>query len=132
MKSLHTTARVAAVIGAVGSVALTLYAGRSNNLPFLMVLMAGWVFAPFFGYAVASRLSGRWSPSTRAVLDVVILTITVAALAIYARDVLRPPQSQGARVYVAVPVVSWMLLLAVAVAGFLSGRRRRNHDTPPP
>jgi len=123
VKSLHTAARAAAVIGALGSVALTLYAGRNNNLPFLMVLMAGWVFAPFFGYAAASRFSGRWSAPTRAALDVTILIITVIALAIYARDVLAPPPSQGARVYVAVPIVSWILLLAVAVAGFLSGRR---------
>jgi len=123
VKSLHTAARAAAVIGALGSVALTLYAGRNNNLPLLMVLMAGWVFAPFFGYAVASRFSGRWSTSTRAALDVTILMITVAALTIYTRDVLRPPPSQSARVYVAVPIVSWLLLLAVALAGFLSGRR---------
>jgi hypothetical protein len=123
VKHLHTAARAAAVIGALGSVALTLYAGRNNNLPLLMVLMAGWVFAPFFGYAGASRFSGRWSAATRAALDVTILMITVAALAIYTRAVLRPPPLQSARVYVAVPIVSWMLLLAVALAGFLSGRR---------
>ncbi len=121
--SLPTVARAAAILGAAGSVALTLYAGRNNNLPFLMVLMGGWVFAPFFGFALARRFSGRWSPATRAALDVVILIITVAALAIYTRGVLRPPQSQGARVYVAVPIVSWILLLAVGVAGFLSSRR---------
>jgi len=120
---LHAAARVGAVIGAVGSVALTLYAGRNNNLPFLMILMAGWVFAPFFGYAAARRFSGRWSTATRAALDLAILMITVAALAIYTLAVLRPPPSQGARVYVAVPIVSWMLLLAVGVAGFLSSRR---------
>ena len=120
---LRAVARVAAIVGAVGSVGLTLYAGRNNNQPFLMVLMSGWVFAPFFGFALAARFSGRWSAATRAALDVVILIITVAALATYTLAVLNPPQSQGARVYVAVPIVSWILLLAVAVAGFLSGRR---------
>src|SRR3989442_15619059 len=93
---IHRTAQFAAVVGAVGSVALTLYAGRNNNLPFLMVLMAGWVFAPFFGYALASRLSGRWSPVTRAALDVAIIIIAVASLVIYARDALRPPASKAA------------------------------------
>jgi hypothetical protein len=121
--SLHTAARAGAVIGAVGSVALTLYAGRNNDLPFLMVLMGGWVFAPFFGFALASRFSGRWSPVTRAALDVVILIITVAALAIYTRDLVTAPHTKGAFVYVAVPTVSWLLLLAVAAAGFLSARR---------
>ena len=127
MKSLHTTARVAAVIGAVGSVALTLYAGRSNNLPFLMVLMAGWVFAPFFGFALASSVSARWSPAARTALDVVIVVIAAAALGIYARDALQPPQRRAV-VYVLVPVVSWLFLLGIAAAGFASRRR----DSPPP
>lgn len=127
MKSLHTAARVAAVIGAVGSVALTLYAGRSNNLPFLMVLMAGWVFAPFFGFALASKVSARWSPAARTALDVGIVVIAVAALGIYARDALQlPPRRAG--VYVLVPIVSWLLLLGIAAAGFVS----RGRDSPPP
>jgi len=127
VKSLHTAARVAAVIGAVGSVALTLYAGRSNNLPFLMVLMAGWVFAPFFGFALASKVSARWSPAARTALDVGIVVIAVAALAIYARDALQPPPRRAV-VYVLVPIVSWLLLLGIAAAGFVSRRR----DSPPP
>ena len=127
MKSLHTAARVAAVIGAVGSVALTLYAGRSNNLPFLMVLMAGWVFAPFFGFALASKVSARWPPAARTALDVGIVVIAVAALGIYARDALQPPPRRAV-VYVLVPIVSWLLLLVIAAAGFAS----RGRDSPPP
>ena len=127
MKSFHTAARVAAVIGAVGSVALTLYAGRSNNLPFLMVLMAGWVFAPFFGFALASKVSARWSPAARTALDVGIVVIAVAALGIYARDALQPPPRRAV-VYVLVPIVSWLLLLGTAAAGFAS----RGRDSPPP
>jgi len=128
VKSLHTTARVAAVIGAVGSVALTLYAGRNNNLPLLMILMSGWVFAPFFGYAVASRVSARWSAFTRAALDATIIVIAVGSLAIYGNDVLRPPAAKAAKVYVVVPIVSWLLLLGTATAGYVSRRR----DSPPP
>jgi len=115
------------VIGAVGSVALTLYAGRSNNLPFLMVLMARWVFAPFFGFALASRVSARWSPAARTALDVVIVVIAAAALGIYARDALQPPPRRAV-VYVLVPIVSWLLLLGIAAAGFVS----RGRDSPPP
>jgi hypothetical protein len=120
---LRSVARVAAIIGAVGSVALTLYAGRNNNQPFLMVLMSGWVFAPFFGYGLATRFSGRWSAVTRTALDVLIVMVAVAALAMYTRDVATAPHTKGAFVYVAVPAVSWLLLLAVAAAGFLSTRR---------
>jgi hypothetical protein len=127
--SLHTAARVATVSGAVGSVALTLYAGRNNNLPLLMVLMAGWVFAPFLGYALASRVAGRWSAFTRAALDVVIIVIAVASLALYGRDALRPPATQAAKVYVALPGVSWLaLLIGVPLAALIA--RRRTVPTP--
>src|SRR6266699_2019354 len=95
---LHRAAVVAAVVGAAGSVALTLYAGRNNNLPLLMVLIAGWVFAPFFGFAVASRISNRWSQGTRAALDVLIIVIAIASLTIYARDALGPAHAKRAAV----------------------------------
>ena len=118
---LHKAARVAAIVGAIGAVALTLYAGRSPQRG-VMVLMAGWVFAPFFGYAVVNRFSGRWSSSTRAALDIVLVVIAAAALLVYARDALQqPPRRAGP--YVLVPILSWLLLLPVVVAGFLSGRR---------
>ena len=118
---LHTVAQTASVVGAVGAVALTLYAGRGNGLPFLMVLMAGWVFAPFFGYALATRLATRWPTSARTALDVAILLIAIASLAVYISDVAGPPHVRRATVYVAVPIVSWLLMLVVVpVAVFLT------------
>jgi len=128
---LHTTAQVAAIVGAVGSVALTLYAGRNNNLPFLMILMSGWVFAPFVAYALASKYSGSWAPSTRAALDGVIVLVAVASLVIYVRDVLRPPASKAAAVYVATPIAAWLLMLtSVSIAALLSRRRSRSVPIP--
>ena len=128
---LHTAAQVAAVVGAVGSVALTLFAGRNNNLPFLMILMSGWVFAPFMAYALASKYSGRWAPSTRAALDFVIVLVAVASLAIYGRDVLRPPASKAAAVYVATPIAAWLLMLiSVSITALLSRRRSRSVPIP--
>lgn len=119
---LHAVAKLAAVVGAVGAVALTLYAGRGSPQRGVMVLMAGWVFAPFFGYAMANRFGERWSNATRGALDVVLLVIAAAALVVYARDALQPaPRRAGP--YVLVPIVSWLLLLPVVVAGFVSGRR---------
>lgn len=118
---LHRVAQVAAVAGAVGAVALTLYAGRGNGLPFLMVLMAGWVFAPFFGYALATRLATRWPASTRTALDIAILLIAIVSLAFYLYDVAGPPHVRRATVYVAVPIASWLLMLiGVPVVAFLT------------
>jgi len=123
---MQKVARLAAIVGAVGSVALTLYAGRSSPQQFVMVLMAGWVFAPYFGYALARQFSARWSAGTRSALDVIIVVIAAAAVAIYARDALQPPPRRAGP-YVLVPIVSWLILLVAAVAGWWSSRRA-NHS----
>ncbi len=109
-------------MGAIGAVALTLYAGRGSPQRLLMVLMAGWVFAPFFGYALLTRLAARWSSVARFALDLAILVIAMAALVIYGRDALQPaPRRAGP--YVLVPSLSWVVLLVIAAAGWLSSRR---------
>ena len=125
MIALHRAARAAAIVGAIGAVALTLYAGRTSPQRGVMVLMAGWVFAPFFGYAVLSRFSRGWSSATRAALDAVLIVIAVAALVVYARDALQPPPRRAGP-YVLVPILSWLLLLPVIVAGWRSGLSRRS------
>ncbi|PYO87136.1 MAG: hypothetical protein DMD58_15410, partial [Gemmatimonadetes bacterium] len=127
---LHRTAKVAAVVGAVGSVALTLYAGRNNNLPLVMVLIAGWVFAPFFGFALASRISSRWSQGTRAALHVVIIVIAIASLTLYARDALGPAHAKRAAIYVAVPNVAWLLMLICVPLTAVIARRSRSVQIP--
>jgi hypothetical protein len=128
---LHRTAQVAAVVGAIGSVALTLYAGRNNNLPLLMILMSGWVLAPFMGYALASRYSGSWVASTRAVFDGAIVLVAVVSLVMYTRDALRPPASKAAAVFVAVPIGAWLLMLiGVPLAALISRRRSRSVHIP--
>src|SRR3989442_4308945 len=102
---LHKTARVAAVAGAVGSVALTLYAGRNNNLPLLMVLMAGWVVAPFVWFALASLISHRWSEPARAALDIRILLMAFLPLTSYPLKPPGPANAKPATVYFAVSII---------------------------
>jgi len=128
---LHRTAQVAALVGAVGSVALTLYAGRNNNLPLLMILMAGWVLAPFMGFALVSRYSGSWAASTRAVLDGIVVLVAVASLVVYTRGALGPPASKPAAAFVAVPIGAWLLMLiGVPLTALISRRRSRSVQIP--
>jgi uncharacterized membrane protein len=120
---LQPLAQTAAVIGAVGAVALTLYAGRNNGLPLLMILMSGWVFAPFFGYAVIRKIAGRRSSFPLASLDGVVIVMAVVALAIYAQNVVHLPTSKPAAVFVAVPIASWVVMLIVVVIASFIARR---------
>ena len=120
---LHSSARVAAVVGAVGSMALMLYAGRANQHILVTVLFVFWVLAPFVALAWADRMSVRWSVVTRTALQWMTLAITVGSLAIYLLRVLRPPRTTGAFVFVAVPVASCLLAaIVLAVAALLSRR----------
>ena len=107
---LHSIARVAALLGAIGSVALTLYAGRGNSLPFLMILMSLWVIAPFVGYALAGRFSARWSAAARKALDVVIVLAAIVSVVVYAVAALKSPRPR-ATPFVAAPVFAWVLML---------------------
>src|SRR5258705_8466278 len=118
---LHNSARVGAVVGAVGSMALMLYAGRANQHVLVTVLFVFWVLAPFVALAWADRMSVRWSVVTRTALHWVTLVITVGSLAIYVHRVLRPPRTTGAFVFVAVPVASCLVVsISVACAALLS------------
>lgn len=121
---LHVAAPIAAVTGALGSVALMLRAGHPP--PLLRVLFAIWVVSPFIGLVLANRASTRWLVPTRATLDSVTLVLTVASLAIYLDRLLRPPASTAAFVFVVVPLASWLLMATVVpIAAFLS--RRLSH-----
>jgi hypothetical protein len=122
---LHRIAQAGALVGALGSIALTLYAGRNNNLPFLMILISGWVLAPFMGYALAGRYSTRWAAATRAVLDAIIVLVALASLVIFARAAMNPPASKPGGPFVAVPIVGWLLMFVAVPVTELIARRRQ-------
>jgi hypothetical protein len=84
-----------------------------------------WVLSPFLALAWADRVSKRWSVPTRATLHSVMLVITLASLAIYAYDALRPRTAQPAFVFVVVPPASWLLAaIVVAMAALITKRRK--------
>jgi hypothetical protein len=127
---LRAVALIAVMAGAVGSEVLMLHAGqRSPRL--LIVLFTIWVLSPFVALGWANVVSKRWSPLTRATLYGVTLVVTVCSLAVYGKlVVVAPPGSPNAFVWVIVPPASWLVMLAVPVVAFVSGRRSRRSGTP--
>jgi hypothetical protein len=126
MRLLRAAGLIAILAGAVGSVALTLYTGRHNPSRLLMVLFALWVLSPFAVLAVASVVSKRWSPLTRATLHIVMLVLALGSLAIYGYVAFGPPREKTAFAFVVVPPASWLLTgIVVAIAALFSGRRFR-------
>ena len=121
---LHAVALPTMVVGAVASIVLMLRAGHPPV--FLRVLFAIWVLSPFVALFAANMVSKRWSVTTRATLDSVMLVVTLISLAIYGYVVVNPPRSTPAFVWVVVPVASWMLMtIVVPVAALVSGTLSR-------
>ena len=122
---LRRAALIAVLLGALGSEVLMVRAGqRTSRL--LLVLFVGWVLSPFLAVVLAEVVSKRWSVLTRATLYGATLVLTLASLAIYIDDALRPRKAQPAFVFVVVPLVSWLLMaIVVPIAALLSGRLSR-------
>jgi hypothetical protein len=120
---LRTTVLIAVVAGAVGSIALTLRAGRATPR-LLLVLFVLWVLAPFVALAWATVVSTRWSAVTRAALYAVALFVTLGSLAVYGDLIKRPAGTANAFVFVVVPPVSGLLLAIVGAIAALIARRQ--------
>src|SRR5258708_20050423 len=114
LRRLRAAALVAVLAGAVGSVGLTLYAGRRNDSRILMVLFALWVLSPFVALVSASIASKRWLALTRATLYSATLVVTLSSLVIYGVVALGPPRGHTSFVFAVVPPPSSFLLAIAA------------------
>jgi hypothetical protein len=120
---LRAMALVAVLVGAIGSVGLTLSAGR-HSPRFLLVLFLLWVLSPFVAFLLVDRVSKGWSVLTRATLYSVMLVVTLSSLAIYGNVVWISPTSRPAPVFLLVPLGSWLLMAVVVSMAALASRRR--------
>ncbi|HLQ68173.1 MAG TPA: hypothetical protein VK124_01510 [Gemmatimonadales bacterium] len=109
-RALRTVALVAAVVGAVGSIAFILRVGHRNKSIVLLAMFVLWDVAPFVGLLLAHRASRLWASSARAALYRVTLLVTLASLAIYGVVALGPPRPKPASWFLIVPVASWFLI----------------------
>jgi len=123
---LRRVARTALAIGAAGSLALMVYAGRHNRSIALVLLFTVWVSSPFVALAVADRWARRWQPASRAAFYGVMFAVSLGSLLVYAFDALRP-RPQAAFFYVLVPPTCWIIGAVILAIVALLGRRTRVH-----
>lgn len=125
----RAAALVAAAVGAVASLGLTLQAGRSTPR-FLLVLFVVWILSPFMALALAIVVSTRWSALTRATLYCVTLLVALGSPAAYG-DVVPPPAgSPRGFWFVIAPAASWLLAaIAIPLAASIARRRSRGKVT---
>lgn len=122
MGRLRAAARIAVMVGALGSVVLMLYAGRRNPSGLLLVFFILWDLSPFVALAVANTMSTAWPPRFQRLLYGAMLAVALGSLAIYTDAVLVTHMPKVARVFLLVPLGSWILILPVA---FLARRLSR-------
>jgi hypothetical protein len=123
--TLRATARVAAFVAAIGSAGLTMRAAYRISTPRLvLILVMGWVLAPFFIYFFTDLAAKRWPQLIRTVLYSVMIIISLGSLAIYIRFVLGPTRAKPAFAFVAVPPTAVLLgVIAVSIAALMSRHR---------
>ncbi len=117
-------------LGAAGSLGLMFNAGGRNQ-PVLLVLFAGWVFAPFGALALADWRYTQWSDAPRTTLHAAMLIMTFGSVALYSGVIPMPAGSRPAASYLMVPLGSWLLIALVVLAT----RRLPNNASgslPPP
>lgn len=124
---LRATALVALLAGAVGSVGLTLRAGR-HAPQILQVLFTAWVLIPFVALLLTSVVSRGWSVLTRASLYVVTLVVTGGSFTIYGLVAAEAARKNPTSTFVVVPPASCLLIaVAISVAALIA--RRRAHGS---
>jgi hypothetical protein len=83
-----------------------------------------WVVAPFAALGIAEVISKRWPGTVRKSLYWLSVLLPLGSLADYAYDAWRPPHAQAAFVFVAAPLVAWVLIaITVSLATLLARRR---------
>jgi hypothetical protein len=95
--------------GALGSLDLTLLAGKNNPSILLLAMFCGWVISPFVALFVGIWRSKILNKRTQLYLAALVGIITTLSLTGYA-GLLDMPGTKHAFVFLVVPVICWILL----------------------
>jgi hypothetical protein len=120
---LRKVSLITAIAGAIVSLGLMFATGNRPPL-FLIILFVLWVAAPYAAFVLAIRFAKRWPHAVQTTLYWTTLVVTAVSFIIYINDVLNPPASTRAFVWVLVPAVSGLASLAVVSVSALIVRSR--------
>jgi hypothetical protein len=120
---LEKISSIILVIGAMGSVGLTLYTGRNNPSIFLIAMFVAWVLSPFAGLWIADKISRRWYPVGHRAIYVCMWIVTAASIIAYSGG-FNTAETKTAFMFLVIPLASWVLLGSVLIAINLSRKRK--------
>lgn len=120
---LRLAARGACWVGAVLSLAFTLYAGRHNRSILLVVLFAGWVLLPYVGLVAADRAALRARRDIAGAIHGAALLLALVPPVIYAPVSILAPGHTATFAFLAVPFASWLAIATLLIAARLQRAR---------
>ena len=98
------------IAGALGSLDLTIMAGKNNPSILLITMFCGWVLSPFVALFVAIWRSKTLNKQGSIYLITLVVTVTAVSLFAYAGffDI---PGTKHAFFFLVIPAFCWLLLL---------------------
>ena len=109
---LRTTARIVALVGAVGSLYFMFSTGRGHNQIILPGLFTAWVLSPFAGLFISDKLSNRWTVPAHELLYWPIIVLTIGSLVAYS-GAFTPPGTIPVFIFLVLPLTSWIIIVTV-------------------
>jgi hypothetical protein len=116
---LRSAALIARWLGAVVSLAFSLYAGRHNRSVLLVALFAGWTFLPYLGLIAADRLALRARRDIAAAIHAATLVLALVPPAIYAAASILAPGHAATFAFLAAPAACWLAIATLLAAARL-------------
>jgi hypothetical protein len=98
------------VAGALGSLALTIRAGKNNPSILLIAMFCGWVLSPFVALVVGIWRYKILNSRSRLCLLTLVGIVTALSLMGYG-GLFNRPGTKNAFVFLVIPIFCWMLLL---------------------
>ncbi len=109
----------AVVVVGAGSLGWMFYTGRNNPSILLMTLFTGWVGSPFLALILMEVIALRRS-SVRYKMMLAIAFISVIGYS----GLVTPPDVKPAFIFLAVPLLSWIIMIIVVVASTISRKNK--------
>jgi len=114
LKIIWIVALLSILIGAIDSLVLTLHAGNRNKSIFLPALFVLWVLSPYVALMAATLKLNRHSITSRIVLYVTTIIISLCSLLGYS-GILNLPNAKHAAIFLITPLVSWIIIIIVSI-----------------
>ncbi|MEO8711771.1 MAG: hypothetical protein ABI405_06575 [Parafilimonas sp.] len=126
LKFLRTISLVLALLGMVISFYFTYTAGRNNDSILLRLLFLVWVSSPYLMFLFLYNRLKYWSASAQVLFYSVMIFLSLVSFLFYS-GIIMLSNSKPAFIFLAIPFISWIVILAVFVIARFSLRKKINN-----